>query len=135
NILLYGTPQLARKYSAGFPHSLNNAPLLLPAPGSRLRTLLDQWFTRHGIKVQIRGEFDDCMLMAAFGKSGRGLFPVLSLLSCETELLSGGTVVGEIEGVSEQFYAILTERRVRRAELRALLEQARHRRVARKAVS
>lgn len=127
SVVFRGTPELASKYAAGFPQCLNNAPFLMPATGSRLRILIDRWFATHGIKVQIGGEFDDYMMMAAFGRDGRGLFPALSLLADELAAVSGTCEVGELQGVSEEFYAIVSERRTRRTELRALLDHARHR--------
>ena len=39
-----------------------------------VRTRLDQWFERQGIRPHIVGEFEDSALLAAFGRSGMGAF-------------------------------------------------------------
>ena len=43
-VCLFATASLAAAYRAGFPRSLDGAPLLLPAEGLTLRRSLNQWF-------------------------------------------------------------------------------------------
>ena len=129
DILLYGTAALAQKYGPGFPASLEGAPLLLPARLSKLRQILDHWFAERDLHVEMVGEFDDATTLDMFGSIGHGLFPVRAALSGE---LAGGvsTVqVGAFAGLCERFYAISTERRERRAEMKLLLDQAGQRRL------
>lgn len=126
-IVIYGTRTLARKVREKFPLSLAGAPMLLPAPGTSLRRLLDRWFTEKEVHVQVTGEFDDAAMMRVFGVNGRGLFPVRAALAAEVEDAHGVVPVGTIDGVRERYYAISTERRARHPAMVALLGAARER--------
>lgn len=123
-IQLYGTQALCRRYAPQFPASLSGAPLLLPARLSRLRQLLDEWLSERGVQVELIGEFDDADALCLFGCAGHGLFPVGTALSPEVEKHPEVVRLGELPGLSDRFYAIATERRVRRSEMRLLLQQA-----------
>ena len=124
-IVIYGTRALARRYREGFPHSLSEAPMLLPAPGTNLRRLLERWLTEKEVHVQVVGEFDDAAMMRAFGVNGRGLFPVRAALAAEVEDGHGAVPVGAVDGVRERYYVVSTERKVRHPVMVALLAHAR----------
>ncbi|RYE94639.1 MAG: LysR family transcriptional regulator, partial [Myxococcales bacterium] len=124
-VLLYGTPALARTVRKGFPASLQDAPLLLPAAGTSLRRQVERWLTEHGLRVQVEGEFDDAGLMRTFGAQGRGLFLVREALRAEVEDSLGVEMVGRLEGLHEHYYGISVERRVRHPAVSALVEAAR----------
>lgn len=126
-VWLYGTPSLAQRYAAGFPDSLADAPLLVPAAGSRLRLLVDHWFAHRNLRVRTIGEFADAATMRAFGLEGLGLFPMPVAHAADLAAPSAARPIGKLDGVDEQFYALLSERRVRSAELKALLERTRQR--------
>lgn len=126
-IVIYGTRALARKHRDKFPLSLSGAPMLLPAPGTSLRRLLERWFTEKEVHVQVQGEFDDAAMMRVFGVHGRGLFPVRAALAAEVEDSHGVVAVGIVDGVRERYYAISTERRARHPAMVALLDTARER--------
>jgi LysR family transcriptional activator of nhaA len=115
-------PQLAREYAPGFPGSLNGAPLLLPAAGSRVRGLLESWFQDRDLRVCVEGEFDDAAMMRLFGSKGCGLFPLPSVLAPELVDADAVMQVGEFDGIVDRFYGLSIERRPHRAELRAILE-------------
>ena len=123
-IRLYGTQALCRRYAPQFPASLSGAPLLLPARLSRLRQLLDDWLSERGVQIELVGEFDDADALCLFGCAGHGLFPVGTALSPEVEKHPEVVGLGELPGLSDRFYAIATERRVRRSEMRLLLQEA-----------
>lgn len=126
-ILIYGTRALARKYRDGFPQSLAGAPMLLPAPGTSLRRLLERWLTEKEVHVQVTGEFDDAAMMRTFGVNGQGLWPVRAALAAEVEDAHGAVLVGIVDGVRERYYAVSTERRARHPAMVALLANARER--------
>jgi LysR family transcriptional activator of nhaA len=126
-IVIYGTRALSRRYRDGFPQCLSGAPMLLPAPGTSLRRLLERWLTENQVHVQVAGEFDDAAMMRAFGVNGRGLFPVRAALAAEVEDGHGAVAIGTVEGVRERYYAISTERRARHPAMIALLASARER--------
>jgi LysR family transcriptional activator of nhaA len=124
-VLLYGTAQLARKYSTRFPASLQQAPLLLPAAPSSLRRQIDRWLVDRNIEPNLVAEFEDAGLMRAAGLYGEGLFPVRSALRAEVEVSDGVTFVGELGGVFERYYVVSTERRVRHVAVTAVIENGR----------
>lgn len=124
-VLLYGTPRLVKKYRAGFPHSLESAPLLVPTAPSSLRRQIDRWLVDRGIKMTLKGEFDDAGLIRAAGIGGEGLFPVRAALRAEVEGSHAVAQVGPLDGVLERYYVVSTERRVRHPAVTAVIDQGR----------
>jgi len=120
-ITLFGIPELAKRYRTNFPQSLNAAPLLLPTRNNALRGRLDQWFERQSLHPDIVGEFEDSALLKTFGRSGLGLFPAPSALAQDIKEQFNALPVGEIMEVSEQFFAISTEMKIRHPAVEAIL--------------
>jgi LysR family transcriptional activator of nhaA len=108
---LFAAPVLAKRLRPGFPASLASAPLLVPGRDSVVYEQLRQWLESHRLAVRIVGEFDDGGLMKTFGASGIGAFPAPVTVRGEIERLYGVEMVGVLEGVTERYYAISTERR------------------------
>ena len=96
----------------GFPQSLANIPVLLPTKHAAVRARLDQWFERQGIKPRVVGEFEDSALMATFGASGMGAFPMAELIDDKLTSRYDVKRLGPCGGVEEHFYAMGTERKV-----------------------
>ncbi|MGB5258321.1 MAG: transcriptional activator NhaR [Woeseiaceae bacterium] len=115
----------ARHYRGKFPHSLNDAPMLLPSQHSALRRRLDDWFDSHDIVPDIVGEFDDSALLKAFGEVGAGLFAAPSVIEKEICKMYGMSVVGKTDAVTEHFYAISPERRIKHPAVARITEAAR----------
>jgi LysR family transcriptional regulator, transcriptional activator of nhaA len=109
----------------GFPGSLQDAPILLPAEGTALRRALDGWLSRAGVRPVIAGEFDDSALMMAFGARGLGVFAAPRVLEDEALSQHGVSVIGRAEEVRETFYAITVERRLRHPAVVTLAGAAR----------
>jgi LysR family transcriptional activator of nhaA len=126
-ITVFGTTKLAATFTKRFPHSLADAPMLLPSPGTLLRRTLDQWFDDHQIRPQVVAEIQDGALMKTFGAAGIGLFVVSSAIEKEVCSQYKVRVVGRIEGVRERFYAITPERRIKHPALVAITTEARDR--------
>jgi LysR family transcriptional activator of nhaA len=126
-ISIFGAARLARTRRRGFPGSLKGAPMLMPREDSALRRSLDQWFEREGIRPRVTGEFDDSALLKVFGQAGIGLCAVPSAIEKEVRRQHGMHLVGRIESVRAQFYAITVERRLKQAAVVAIAEGARHR--------
>lgn len=124
-VFLYGIPALARRARKSFPRSLNDAPVVLPAAGTSLRRQLDRWFTERGVTVRVAGEFDDAGLMRVAGAAGMGLFPVRASIREEVERERLGELVGVLDGISERYYVLSVERRVRHPAVSALMASAR----------
>lgn len=115
----------ARRYKNSFPQSLDGAPMLLPGPHSALRRRLDEWFDSNSIIPQIVGEIDDSALLKAFGEAGYGLFAGPSVIDEEICNMYGMTVIGRTDDITEQFFAISPERRVKHPSVVRIIEAAR----------
>ena len=108
----YASPALAVAARRGFPQSLAKVPVLLPTPHVAVRAQLDRWFEKQGIRPRIVGEFADSALLKTFGASGMGVFPAVAMVHAELMTRYAVKRVGPCEGVTEQFFAIGTERKV-----------------------
>ena len=122
---LFATPVLAQRFSAGFPRSLADAPLLLPTRHTVLRGRIDAWFQEHDVRPRVVGEFEDSALLATFGATGLGLFPAVTVSARDLEVRYGAHLVGPLEGVREQVFAMTNERRIKHPLVERLLENGR----------
>ena len=119
------TPALAAELSGSFPQSLNGAPLLLPGEDAAVRPQLMRWLDQLFIHPRITGEFDDSALLNAFGQEGAGVYAVPSTIAASIQQQSGSILVGQTDAVTEQFYAISTERRLTHPAVLAISAAAR----------
>jgi LysR family transcriptional activator of nhaA len=109
----------------GFPASLKDAPVLLPADGTALRRALDAWMARLGVRPVITGEFDDSALMEVFGARGLGVFAAPRVLEEDVKAQYGVAVIGRVEELRETFHAMTVERRLRHPAVVTLAGAAR----------
>ena len=107
------------------PRSLHGAPLLIPGAETVVRSRLQRWFAEQQIQPQIVGEFDDSALMQAFGQSGSGIFIAPSVIADEVVRQYGVALIGQTVAVTESFYAISVERKVKHPGIVAITEGAR----------
>lgn len=121
----FATRKTARKYKAGFPYSLNDAPMLMPTASSALRRSLEQWLEQQDIKPVVVAEFEDRALMKAFGEAGTGIFTSPSAVEEDVVAKYGVSVIGRTEEIKERFYAISAERRIKHPAVSAITEAAR----------
>lgn len=124
-VTLFGTAALAKRFRKGFPGSLDGAPFLLPTQGSGLRRALDRWMEENSIRPLVTGEFKDSALLKAFGQAGVGLFAGPTAIEEEIRSHYHAAVVGRVPTVTESFYAISVERRVKHPAVAAICEAAR----------
>jgi LysR family transcriptional activator of nhaA len=124
-VTLFATPAMAAAYRKGFPQSLDGAPFLLPAEGSSLRRSLEQWFHSLNVRPNVMGEFKDSALMKAFGQAGAGIFPAPSAIEREVREHHKAAVVGHADSVTERFYAISVERKLKHPAVVRITEAAR----------
>ncbi|MGB5626502.1 MAG: transcriptional activator NhaR [Woeseiaceae bacterium] len=124
-LAFFSQRRAARQYKTKFPHSLNDAPMLLPSQHSALRRRLDEWFDSNDIVPKIVGEFDDSALLKAFGETGAGLFAAPSVIEDEICKMYSMSVIGRTDAVKEQFYAISPERRIKHPSVVRITESAR----------
>jgi LysR family transcriptional activator of nhaA len=125
-LTVFGTRRLTKALSGRFPASLNNAPFLLPGEDVAVQPKLLQWLEANNLRPRIVGEFDDSALMKTFGQAGAGLFVAPTVISdhvCEQYKVG---VIGRIDPVVEQLYAITTERRLSHPAIVAISQAARH---------
>ena len=121
---LFGGPALVERYVAGYPHSLDGAPLFLPTRQNALRGRIDRWLEEVGIRPRIVGEFQDSALLTTFGRAGLGFFPAPLVLAGQVASQLNAQPLGEMVGVSEQIYAISNERRIRHPAIEVLCAAA-----------
>ena len=124
-ISFLATPDLAARYTQPFPGCLHHAPLLIPGQETMVRNRLLRWFADQQLRPRIVGEFDDSALMQAFGKSGSGIFIAPSVIAEEVCQQYAVELVGQTEAVTESFYAISVERKVKHPGIVAITEGAR----------
>jgi len=124
-VSFFATPDLARSLSGTYPQSLQGMPFLLPTDNTLLRRSLDQWFEVNGIVPHVVSEFEDSALMKVFGQSGRGVFAAPDAIRREVEAQHGVVYIGQAVGLTERFYAISVERRLKHPAIAAVVESAR----------
>jgi len=125
SIVFFAHESIAGAYSSGFPGSLDQAPMLLPAHTNPLRRELEDWFDRTGINPVVVAEFDDSALLKAFGEAARGVFPAPSAISREVSLMYHAREIGKVSDVSERYFAISPERRIKHPAVQHITERAR----------
>lgn len=126
-VSFFAQAPLARRYEAGFPGSLDGAPLLVPTENTLLRRSIDHWLTDQGIRPRIVAEFEDSALLKAFGSEGAGLFPGPTAIEQQICDVYRSKVVGRTTEVRERFYAITVERRIKHPAVRLISDTAKAR--------
>jgi LysR family transcriptional activator of nhaA len=126
DVTVFGTSALAKAHRRGFPTSLDGAPLLLPTTQTALRRSIDQWLDGLGVRPRIIGEFDDSALLKAFAQDGVGLFfAPTAVRDVVRRQYEGLQVVGRVPELTERYYAISIERKLRHPAVVAISRGAR----------
>jgi len=123
-IALFAEPSLAKRLQPTFPNSLAGAPMVLPGRDSMLHEDLRAWLEARRLNVHIVGEFDDGGLMKTFGASGAGAFPAPMAVRDEIEQRYGVELVGIMDGLTERYFAMSTERRATDPQVVRILSRA-----------
>jgi LysR family transcriptional activator of nhaA len=124
-VTFFAAPALAEAHAAGFPASLDGAPMLLPTEGTTLRRGLAQWMDASGIRPNVVAEVGDSALLKSFGQAGIGIFAAPSAIEAEVRRQYGVGVVGRVEEIREHFYAISIERKLKHPAVIAITQAAR----------
>lgn len=111
-IALFGCADLHQRYAPDFPQKLEGAPLLLPSRSDPLRGAIEAWLEANDIRPDIVGEFADSALLKTFGRAGLGLFPAPGVMQAEIAAQFGAVSLGTLQGVSESWYAITSQKRI-----------------------
>jgi LysR family transcriptional activator of nhaA len=123
-VTFLGSPALVAMYAAGFPGSLDNAPILLPTMNTSLRQSLDHWFEAVQVHPQVMGEYEDSALLKVFGQRGLGIFALPSVIAADVQQQYGVGLIGQVDAIHERFYAITVERRLKHPAVVAIAEAA-----------
>lgn len=115
---------LVDKLRKGFPKSLHQAPLLMPAENSTLHRSLQRWLREQKVEPQIRGEFEDAALMKVFAAEGLGIVAIPSIVAREALSRYGLERVGPAKGCEQSIYAITAERKILHPAVSLLVEAA-----------
>ncbi len=124
-INLFAHESIAGRYRENFPACLDDAPMLLPALDSPLRNNLEDWFDAMGIRPRVLAEFDDSALLKAFGNEALGVFPAPAAITDEVVSMYHSRLVGRVEAISESYFAISPERKVKHPAVLQITENAR----------
>lgn len=123
----FAGPALAPRIEAGFPASLDGAPMLFQGAASVVRQRLDVWLAERGLHPRPVAEFDDAALLKSFGGEGRGVFIAPTAIEAETCEKYGVRIVGHATDLVEEYYAISIERRITHPGVAAITRAARGR--------
>lgn len=124
DVALFGTDELAQRVGDDFPAALDGLPILMPTGDAVLRRMLSHWFDHRDLHPVIVAEFQDAAQLKSFGAHGLGVFPAPDVVADEIERQYGVRKLGVFEGISEKFYAVTVERKVRHPSLVALFDAA-----------
>lgn len=109
-VSIFCAQSLLEKTDKDFPNMLDGQPFLLPGREVALHARLARWFEAERVRPRIIGEFDDSALLMAFGQAGAGYFAAPTAIESYITRQYGVQVIGRIDAVREQIYAITNER-------------------------
>lgn len=125
DLTVFGTAELVKRLSGSFPALLDGAPFLMPGDDVAVRSRLEQWLESQRLQPCVVGEFDDSALLQAFGQAGSGLFVAPTAIASYVVEQYRVSAIGRIEVISEQLFAITTERRLSHPAIVAISQAAR----------
>jgi LysR family transcriptional activator of nhaA len=112
-LAIFATKSLLAKYQElSFPNILHNSPFLMPGADFAFQKKLITWMETKKIYPNIVAEFDDSALLKSFGQAGAGFFAGPDAITDYICRQYKVEKVGNIDTVTEQLYAITTERRL-----------------------
>jgi LysR family transcriptional regulator, transcriptional activator of nhaA len=126
-VAIFATPfliqsTLAANENKPFPQLLNGAPFLMPGDDFTFQQKLQAWFESKKIYPRAVGEFDDGALLKSFGQAGAGFFAAPQAISAYICAQYKVEEIGHIDAVTEQVYAITTERRLTHPAVKAIVQ-------------
>lgn len=124
-VAAFANADVHARHCKNFPRSLNGAALLLPTTNTALRRSLDRWLDANGLFPRIVAEVEDSALLKTFGAAGAGVFMAPTAVRAQVEEQYGVKYIATLNGVSERFYAITAQRKIKHAGVVTILESAR----------
>ncbi|WP_206484052.1 transcriptional activator NhaR [Thalassotalea sp. G2M2-11] len=113
----------ANELSDNFPYSLDNSPFFTAGEGSNQHLSIHSWFEQLNISPLIIGEFDDSVLAKYFGQAGYGVFCAPSIIEEHVITQFNVQLVGRTKEITEHYYLISPERKVKHPAVHHLLEE------------
>jgi len=96
----------------------------MPSRDSAQYQNLISWFVKSKVAPTIVAEVDDSALLKFFGQTGRGIFCVSSAVEHDVLEQFDVDVIGRIDSVSDRYYGILPERKIKHPAVDAVLASA-----------
>ena len=90
-----------------------------------MRELLDEWFSKQELRIQVRGEFDDSALMKSFARTGCGILVAPSAIEKEVTEVYSLNVIGRTDEIIDHYYAISLERKISHPAIKSITTAAR----------
>lgn len=123
DVALFAARPLYERYHLSFPTNLSLAPFLMPSPQTLLSQLLVSWFDQREISPLVVGEFDDSALACALCHEGLGIVAAPAVIAAELEQQFGIFLLGVLDGVRAQFYAISPQKKVKHPGVVAIVNR------------
>ena len=123
-VVLCATEALAETLTEGFPASLHEAPMLLPAAQTAWRHNLDHWFELQNVRPNVVAEFDDSALMKTAAADGFGVVPVAVPVAKEASARFGLVPICEPLQCGFPSYIITVERSLKHPAVRLIAQEA-----------
>lgn len=92
----------------GFPHSLKEAPFIMPSSSSKLRKEMDLYLKRHAVKIDLVGETRDLNIQKTLAMDGVGLI-CAPLSFIEDSLCEDFIEIGRPPKIQQETYLIYSE--------------------------
>ena len=99
--------------------------MLLPTAVSAVGQRVRAWLQEQGLRPVIVGEFDDSALAQEFGRKGVGFYVGPAVLAHGIVEQTGMQLIGQVDSLRAEFYAISIERRIRHRGVAAITQAAR----------
>ncbi len=123
-VVFCAVPSLAKQYGKGFPSSLKQAPMLLPASRTAWRHAIDRWLEAQRLRPRIVAEFNDAALMKTAAADGLGCAPVAATVLDDTIERYGLKPLGRPVKCGFPCYLITLERATRHPAIAIIISQA-----------
>jgi len=120
----YANTKTTKKLKNSFPQSLHQHPFLICGDKSNQKINLQSWFDQEQICPTTVAEFDDSAMMKYFGRSGYGIFCTPSIIEAHVVQQYDVSAIGRTTQVTERFYAISPERKVKHPGVKLLIKEA-----------
>lgn len=110
-VSVYGAPKY-KTLRQGFPHSLSNAPMILPTYDSKLRYDIDHWASLQELSIDVAIESQDISVKKLMAAAGLGLLPAgahsVTRLVLKGELIE----IGPMENTWEELFLVTAKRKI-----------------------